>query len=213
MSKKKLIALLAGAMCLTSFLATPTSAGVLEDAIQRGYDEGLTQYRTTSTFRPYDRLRRDEAAKFFVQFAQYEGYRNTEIGGLKFCSFYDTNNAIWDLRDFLTSSCEYNIFLGSNGYFYPSQELTNAQAVTVVVRILDGIQSEYGLTHWADNYYTRARQIGLDISKFSVKDNPTTRGNVMMLIYDAVEGTSSSSSSSKDEVEDILQDLLDILEE
>ena len=41
----------------------------------------------------------------------------------------------------------------------PSQKLTNAQAVTVVVRIIDGMQSEYGVAHRADNYYKRATEL------------------------------------------------------
>ncbi|MDR0607279.1 MAG: hypothetical protein LBG52_02770 [Candidatus Peribacteria bacterium] len=165
-----------------------TSASLLSDAIQWGYDQGLTRYTTPSEFRSYDSLRRDEASKFFIEFVNTQGYA-TSYGAN--CYFSDEYLAISDLRSYLKTACEYGIFNGANGKFLPDQKLTNAQAITVVVRILDGKQSENG-AHRADNYYTRARDIGLDLTNFYDKDAPTTRGDVITLLYTAITGSDNN---------------------
>lgn len=185
------------------------SASLLSDAIQRGYDQGLTRYSTSSEFRAYDSLRRDEASKFFVQFTDTQGY-HTNAGGN--CSFSDEYSAISDLRSYVRTACEYGILNGANGKFYPDQKLTNAQAVAVVVRILDGKQSESG-AHRADNYYTRARNLGLDVSNFYDKDAATTRGDVITLLYAASTNTGESWTINCNSVSQCLNELTKILNE
>ena len=116
----------------------------LQDAIQRGYENGLTSFSTSSTFRPYDTLRRDEAAKFFMQFARLQ---NTTMDPNLYnpsCNFYDINKSWSDLKTYVQNACSYGFLKGNNGYVLPDTMLTNAQAVTIVVRILDNgqLQSE-----------------------------------------------------------------------
>ncbi|MDR2191194.1 MAG: hypothetical protein LBP53_08805 [Candidatus Peribacteria bacterium] len=115
-------------------------AAVLEDAVQWGYDKGLTSFSITNSFRAYDTLRRDEAAKFFVEFARVNGNMNYSYGNN--CSFYDLNAARSDLKTYVTDACSYGFLKGNGNYIYPSQNLTNAQSITVVVRMIDGYQSE-----------------------------------------------------------------------
>ena len=95
----------------------------------------------------------------------------------------------------------------------PDQKLTNAQIITTVVRILDNgkLQSEANVAHRADNYYKRAQELWLELTLFWNKDATTTRGNVIMLLYDAYEGGGYETSGNK-ELDDILRELLDILE-
>lgn len=202
------------AFALLFWAVSFTSATSLADAIQWWYDQGLTKYSTSSSFRAYDTMRRDEAAKFFVEFMDAWDYRNS-IYTRGDCYFSDLRRASSDLLDYISDACHYNIVRGSNGKFLPDHSLTNAQAVTIVVRIIDGWQSESGGTHWADKYYKRAKELWLDISRFSAKDNPATRGNVMMLVYDAAHGGDSSTweSSGDKDFDKILKSLTDILDE
>lgn len=130
--KKTLLSFLAFSFFFLSF----SNAAVLEDAIQRGYDNNLTRYNSTYTFRPYDTLRRDEASKFFVQFAQLHNNNNTTYTN-QYCSFSDLNLASSDLIDYIISACQYGILNGFNGQAMPSQSLTNAQAITILIRIID----------------------------------------------------------------------------
>jgi hypothetical protein len=57
-------------------------------------------------------------------------------------------------------------------------------------------------------------ELGLDISKFWEKDVAASRGNVMMLLYNAANGASiSGGTSGNGSVDNILQQVVDILEE
>lgn len=207
---KKLTITLIAMLTFALFIST-SSASVLEDAIQRGYDQWLTRYYTTSSFRPYDTLRRDEAAKFFVEFAETQNFRNTSTSTLQSCSFSDQKRVIEDLKPYVQDACRYNIIRGANGKYMPDQTLTNAQAVTILIRILDWLQSENG-NHRADNYYSRAKSLWLDISKFSIKDNPTTRWNVMTLMYlSANSSLNNRGTSGNRDIDEILKELTDIL--
>jgi hypothetical protein len=100
----------------------------------------LTSFSTTNTFRAYDTLRRDEAAKFFVEFARLNGDVNYSYGSN--CSFYDLYKSWSDLKTYVTDACSYGFLKGNGNYVLPDQKLTNAQTITVVVRMIDGYQSE-----------------------------------------------------------------------
>ncbi|MDR0859928.1 MAG: hypothetical protein LBO09_02895 [Candidatus Peribacteria bacterium] len=154
-------------------------------------------------------LRRDEASKFFVEFVDTQGYDTTPNSS---CYFSDTSQAISDLQSYLRTSCEYGIFNGANGNFFPDDKLTNAQVVAVVIRIIDGKLSENG-SHRANNYYTRAKELGLDITAFSNKDAPTTRGAVMTLLYSAATGGGDDGEITCSSVKQCLDQLQDIMDE
>jgi hypothetical protein len=124
-----------------SFLLGATHAAVLQDAIQWGYEKGLTSYNTSTAFKPNDTLRRDEAAKFLVEFAGLKEKAPTHNYNLS-CDFKDINNARSDLKSYVNTACQMEILKGNAGNVRPEQKLTNAQAITVVVRIIDGYQSE-----------------------------------------------------------------------
>jgi len=119
-----------------------SQAAVLQDAISWAYDKGLTSFNTDTSFMPNNNLRRDEASKFLVEFAELVGMNTDDM--LRNCSFSDVEKSRPDLKGYVATSCQYNILKGNNGEFWPDQSLTNAQIVTAVVRILDngGLQSE-----------------------------------------------------------------------
>jgi hypothetical protein len=133
------------------------NAAVLEDAILWGYQEGLTSFSTSQTFRPYDTLRRDEAAKFLIEFSKL--YGSSLNSSTSTCSFSDISLSRPDLQGYVSEACQRGILQGSNGKVMPNQQLTNAQIVTTIVRILAGYQSEYNVAHWADNYYKKAQEL------------------------------------------------------
>ena len=169
-------------------------------------------YSNAENFRAVDWLRRDEAAKFLVEFAKLNGNSMNTVSSS--CAFSDMDKARDDLKGYLQDACRAGILKGNGSYIMPEQRLTNAQIVTTVVRIIDGRQSETNVSHWADNYYTRAQNLGLNLSNFWSKDNATTRGNVMLLLYDAYHRGSESGSSANGSknVDDILKQLVDLLE-
>jgi hypothetical protein len=86
-------------------------------------------------------IRRDEAAKFFVQFAKLiekTDYAKTD----QQCQFSDLDKARPDLKEVVIESCKLGIFQGYQGKFSPTGLIKNAEAVAVLVRIVDGMQVE-----------------------------------------------------------------------
>lgn len=91
---KKRIAIMLVACIFYSFV----SAAVVDDAISWMYDNGLTSKGDQVSFKPNQWLRRDEAAKFFVNFAKIigkTGYVKTDAQ----CTFSDINSSWSDLKD------------------------------------------------------------------------------------------------------------------
>ncbi len=78
------------------------------------------------------------------------------------------------------------MFYGANGYFLPTSPITNAQAVTVMARILEGKKSETD-GHRADNYYDVLVRMGV-MTGLPMKDKRNygvniTRGDIAILLY------------------------------
>jgi hypothetical protein len=58
------------------------------------------------------------------------------------CQFSDLDKARLDLKNSVIESCRLGIFKGNKGKITPNGILTNAQAVAVVMRSIDGYQPE-----------------------------------------------------------------------
>jgi hypothetical protein len=136
---KKTLYLLLAVFAATLF--TYTHAEIVSDAVNWGYKNGLTVFDNPTDFMASNSIRRDEAAKFFVQFSKLIG-KTTYVKDASQCTFSDLNKARPDLKEVVVESCRLGIFQGNKGKFNPAGLMTNAEAVTVLVRIVDGSQSE-----------------------------------------------------------------------
>ena len=178
-SMKKLLIAMVFVLSLLSF----ASADKLDDAISWMYDNGLTIHEWQMTYKADSWLRRDEAAKFYVNFSKLLG-KTTYVKTASQCNFSDINDSWSDLKDVVVESCKLGLFQWSKGKFTPKSQLTNAQAITVLVRLLAGNQSEAWQSHRANNYYTKANELGiLESVAMNSKDSIATRGNVGLIIY------------------------------
>ena len=178
-SMKKLLIAIVFVLSLLSF----ASADKLDDAISWMYDNGLTIHEWQMTYKADSWLRRDEAAKFYVNFSKLLG-KTTYVKTASQCKFSDINDSWSDLKDVVVESCKLGLFQWSKGKFTPKSQLTNAQAITVLVRLLAGNQSEAWQSHRANNYYTKANELGiLESVAMNSKDSIATRGNVGLIIY------------------------------
>jgi hypothetical protein len=93
---------------------TPTQPEIqpttlLETAILRGYQQGLTIYNTPTSFMYDNSIRRDEAAKFFVTFAKLIG-KTDYVKTTSECQFSDFSLARQDLKDSITNACRLGLF-------------------------------------------------------------------------------------------------------
>ena len=126
----------------------------INNAVSWMFEHWLTIHDTPKKFKYNNELRRDEAAKFFVQYAK-------EVLGKKpdytkqWCEFKDLDRAWSDLKWIVVESCQLWLFQWSNENFRPDSKLTNAQAITVFMRLLSWMKDESG-SHYANNYYNEA---------------------------------------------------------
>ncbi len=123
----------------------------LAKAIAAIYDMKITKFNTVESFMPDQPIRRDEAATMFYRFVTAESSLSLSTVNSN-CDFPDLAQAHSDLIEVVRSSCEAWLFYGAQGKFLPTASITNAQAITVMARILDGKKDETQW-HWADNYY------------------------------------------------------------
>ncbi|USN56281.1 MAG: hypothetical protein H6766_04370 [Candidatus Peribacteria bacterium] len=123
----------------------------LADAVTTIYNLGITKYSTPSTYMATNAIRRDEAATMFYRLANKLDLLGSTSSNS--CTFSDISQAHSDLVDIVVNSCKYGLFKGDNGKFLPTSSITNAQALTVLTRMLDGTKSENTGGHWALNYY------------------------------------------------------------
>ena len=126
----------------------------LNQAILWMYEKWLTIFNDPESFMASNWLRRDEAAKFFVRYAK-------EVMGMvpdyskQWCTFKDLDQARSDLKDVIVESCQLWLFQWSKWKFMPTQQLTNAQALTVFMRLREWYKDE-SWSHFANNYYESA---------------------------------------------------------
>jgi hypothetical protein len=130
-------------------------------------------------------LRRDEAAAFFARFARDVLGMAPDTSKAE-CNVF-TDISLWhtDLQSEMIVACQLWLFRWSNGLFMPTASFTNAQALTVLVRLVDGTKSEVG-THRGINYYNAAKAAGLTASLSANAevnlDTHISRGDVAKLI-------------------------------
>lgn len=159
------------------------SADLVDDAVTRMFNNNLTIFDNKTDFNASRWLRRDEATKFYVNFARLAGEKN-HVRTANQCVFSDIDDSRSDLKDFVIESCRLWLFQGSKGKFYPQNQITNAQAITVLVRLLAGNQDETWQSHWANNYYAKAEELWiLQNVTMNNKDAIATRGNVWVMIH------------------------------
>lgn len=136
------------------------------DALGRMAWQGITRMHSIDAFRPYDWLTRQEAAKFFSEFSTNVLFNVMDLK--RYCEFSDLTRADPTLRNPILTSCMLWLFRWSGGMFRPQQQLTRAEAITVLMRALEGNMDERG-DPWRQNYYNRAVTIGL------LRDTPHER--------------------------------------
>lgn len=182
----------------TSFTTQPTQSTVSNDGIYYvsswksvldfGYANWLTIFNEVSKFRPADDLLREESTKFFTQ-AFDELFSSTTLSSTSSCAFSDITTADQTLIPFIVQSCEKWIFKWSDGKFWPKRKLTNAEAIAVVIRMIDGMLDEKA-SPWYGSYYTKLASYAKQYPSVNVVSNrmidPASnakRGDVLELIY------------------------------
>lgn len=165
---------------------TAADSPVLEDvefveAVGWMYSQQMTSYKEPEQFRGEDIVTRQQAAKFFVGYATNILYQVIDTS--RYCAFDDLEDADPTLKNAILQACLLRLFKGNQGNFHPQSVLTKAQALAVLIRMLDGVQLDESGVLRRQAYYERAHALGL-VKEADVQslDTPLTRYELALLL-------------------------------
>jgi hypothetical protein len=100
------------------------------------YENELTIFSTPATFMIDKEITREQASKFFVVLARIFTTIQPDIS--KIANFNDIEKADRTLKPYITEAFQMDIFQGTNNKFLPFNNLTQAQALAVITRVIFG---------------------------------------------------------------------------
>lgn len=163
------------------------SVSELEIAIQWMYENWLTIYNTPQTFMSNKYLTREQASKFFVQFAT--SVLQKDRWYIESYNIYsDISNADPSLKDFIVYANIMWLFRWANGKFKPFNNLSQAQALAVTIRMFDWYLEEPN-NSWFIYYFYRAQKYwllsGTSIKFANADKTSITRWDMALILYNA----------------------------
>ena len=171
----------------TKCIAIDTSSrdAELKKAIERMYENWLTQYNTPEKFWIDEYLTREQAAKIFSTF--YSKVLDKKFNeNINLSVFSDMDEATPGLRYYIFQANHMWLLKWSNWKFLPNNKLTQAHAISVAIRMVNWSLEEVQ-NAWYINYYIKARKYWLlkwwnfdivDLSKTNI-----TRWDTALLLY------------------------------
>ena len=199
---KKVIALLASATLLLTSMVSAQSFTTVYDWMA---NEGLTTL-SQENFRPNDYITRGEVAKNFSQMANVLNLE--KVKNESECQFNDIQGYDYTLVPHIVNACQYGLVKGSNGSYFPNNNISLAELITVTVRMLMGVQDETK-TPWWFEYHAIGEWLGiLDGEGVWDLDTPATRKKVGTWLYRAANtDTTTVKEEGTQELQDILEEI------
>jgi len=131
----------------------------LKKAIERMYENWLTQYNTIEKFWSEDYLTREQAAKFFATF--YSKVLDKKFNkNINLNIFSDMDQATPDIKYYIFQANDMWLFKGFRWKFMPTDKLTPAQAISVAIRMVNWNLDEIK-NAWYTSYYIKAKKYWL----------------------------------------------------
>lgn len=191
-------------LCISFF--SVVSAQNFSTVYQWMFDNGLTTMSSEEAYRPNDYVVRGEIAKFFTKFAEVQGLTKTK--SLDECGFNDLDGYDATLIPHIQSACEYGLMKWSQGNFYPNNSLTKAEALTVIVRSLMGMQDESKDPRWTE-YYDIGKWLGVIDNEWLWDLNvQVTRGTVGTWLWRAAQvDTDAAQEEWAEELKAVLTEI------
>lgn len=140
----------------------------------------LTEYDSVDDFRPYDELKRQEAARFFWRyFSNIMWLQEKEE-----CSFDDIQKADQKYKEDIRLACKIWIMWNKIEDFRPLEKLTRAQSFAVIIRALVGKYLDESIKPWWNRYFEAARRFWLTNETNLIKqDRSIKRYQVALILY------------------------------
>jgi subtilisin family serine protease len=156
----------------------------LESAVRWMYSNGLTSFSSLSGFNEDGELTREQAAKFYVQFAK--NILSKKSDGALPVQFTDLETADKTLQQYIIQSSQMGLFKWSEGEFLPFNNLTSAQSIAVLMRAKYW-SSDESSTPWYREYFTKANDLGLltglGFTLTNMGEKNITRKEIALMMY------------------------------
>ncbi len=190
--KKFLILFLILTLSLTTFAFATSSLKDIsgtkyEKSVNALISKGIVNGYSDKTFRPDQKITRAEIAKLLVLAGnldeQVKNQKDNEI-------FSDVSNDHWAF-DFINVAYDNDYIEGNgDGTFAPDNNVTYAEAITMVVRMLGYTSAVEAKGEWPDNYIKKAQSLKiLSNVEYDNKNDEAIRGEVANLIWNALSTT------------------------
>jgi hypothetical protein len=151
------------------------------EAIHRMYDVEITKYATSDSYQPFQTLTREQVAKMLDKFAT--ATQLTTVRNPASCSFSDVVSSS-EFKDAITRVCQYGVMNGTNGKFNPTQTVTKAEFVAMLIRLFEGKALDESVSPRWTNYYKRAIELSLISAQDTVTfQSPIARYEVAIFLY------------------------------
>ena len=157
----------------------------LKSAVSWLYSRWFINTNDTNEFWFTENITREEAAKFFVKYAELFN-KDIIINDDSMCIFTDLWDSNMEFRSYVINSCRMGLLTWKNWKFYPKSILTNAQAITIFMRLVSWKKDE-SWTHYADKYFVEAYRLWLinwmNMWNQSNYEKAATKWEVAILLY------------------------------
>ena len=137
------------------FLVETSFAAERSPAFTWAYEQGLLQREAELAWKAH--LTRETIAPLLLQYISKVAKKDYSD---RWCNAIDLDTADSHYRADLQKLCWYGVMIGYQKKLFPKRALTNAQAVVLVMRIVDGFQKQGKWSqHWAIHYFERAKKL------------------------------------------------------
>lgn len=184
MMKKNFIVAYFTTFFLGLFGLVLASSHNFSDVLDWLHSNNLTKYSQVEDFRPFDNISRWEAAKFLAEFAELQGLEKTYNS----CTFSDIDTYDYTLVPYIKEVCAYGLMKWSEWRFRPEGNITEAEALTTVIRSVYWFFEETAHPWWIA-YYNRWVDLGLitDESLLWIWDVNISREKLWTWIYQTAQ--------------------------
>lgn len=161
---------------------TVTTQQTPSTIIQRAQKNNITTADSITSFQPNNFVTRGQFAKMLVTYLASIGELETDQRDAK-CLFSDYEKA-GEFALFIYDACTNWLMQGTNGFFYPQNNLSVAEIITVLIRIEQGKKLNQEEQPRYRNYAERAKELGIiNYNDINILQNKTTRLKTLELLW------------------------------
>ena len=208
---KRLVSFVTATAFLLSSVAPAAFAKSVDDASGRLVSLDLVKGYTDGSIKPDQNITRAEYAAIMVRALGLETAANISKGSAT--GFKDVAGSHW-ASGYISVAVSEGIIKGyPNGTFKPDANVTNAEAITMVVRLL-GYEATLNKIQYPTSYITKAAELKiLDDANVSDFNAAAVRGTVFMLADNALDTNMWGLQSTNSKGEKTYGELKKLIEE